>query len=133
MNEVNTSEPKTLETCKPEERQFVTVIQSDVDKANKRVKILKISERVTGIDGGRSDEATKILEILKLRKPAKSDVTNFETITQSPEALAEFLKTIWSGKIQFDDLYCKNDCEDNCHEAACINNWLNSKSQGLIT
>jgi len=62
--------------------------------------------------------------------------TNFERLTASPETLAEFLKTVWSGKIQFDDLFCKGDCVEyddlyTCpHEAECIEKWLNEPREG---
>ena len=51
-------------------------------------------------------------------------MTNFKTITKSPEALAAFIKRCENESLCL--AYCRGDCEeDDCkHELDCIVSWL---------
>lgn len=67
MHEINLPELKTRDMCKPEDLRLVTIIQSNVDKAIKRAKIMKIAGIVNN-DSARADAAIEILTILGLWK-----------------------------------------------------------------
>ena len=61
-------------------------------------------------------------------EPENKALTLFSAITESPEALAKFLRAVDVGKIKLSESFCKSDCgdDDGCpHELQCIINWLN--------
>ena len=61
-------------------------------------------------------------------EPENKPLTLFSAITESPEALAKFLRAVDAGKIKLSESFCKSDCgdDDGCpHELQCIINWLN--------
>ena len=79
-------------------------------------------------------QPTQRSESTECKQSENKPITNFENITRSQEVLTEFLQAVWSGKIQFDNLFCTNDCVDDddfsCpHKAECIAKWL-SQSKG---
>ena len=54
-------------------------------------------------------------------------LTLFSAITESPKALAKFLRAVDAGKIKLSESFCKSDCggDDGCpHKLQCIINWL---------
>ena len=65
---------------------------------------------------------------LRSAEPENKALTLFSAITESPEALAKFLRAVDVGKIKLSESFCKSDCgdDDGCpHELQCIINWLN--------
>ena len=80
------------------------------------------------ICGKSFNEAGKKILAARRAKPENKALTLFSAITESPEALAKFLRAVDVGKIKLSESFCKSDCgdDDGCpHELQCIINWLN--------